>query len=81
MKEYVGLILEESPVSCGDDRQATDADPQLCRDRGRVQHGKWDRCDTSEESFFQVRYTLTVVDAIPMHNNRYPRAYEDSVTD
>eukprot|EP00117_Sycon_ciliatum_P027910 scpid26178/ scgid22563/ Retrovirus-related Pol polyprotein from transposon opus; Protease; Reverse transcriptase; Endonuclease len=70
MKEYVGLILGEAPISCEDVRLATDTDGQLSRVRNRVLQGKWNTCDGSDEVYFRIRDSLSVVDDIVMHNNR-----------
>ena len=81
MKEFVGLVLTEAPVSVEDLKKATDVDPVLGLLRTRILSGSWSKLSEAEDVYFKARPFLTVADGVIMYDNRVvvPQSLQTSV--
>ena len=72
LKEFVGLLLEEAPVTSGDLKNATDNDVLLSHIRQPVLSDSWSRrTSVEEEAYFKARNYLTVIEGLLMLDNRF----------
>ena len=71
MREFVGLVLTEAPVSEEDLRIATADDTQLSSIVRRTVSGYWTDVTTTEEPYFLICHNLTVLDGIFMMDNQF----------
>ena len=70
MREFVGLVLTEPPVSEENLRIATADDTLLSSIVRRTVSGYWTNVTTTEEPYFLIPHNLTVLDGIFMMDNR-----------
>jgi len=64
LHEYIGLVLEASPVDLDDIRRATQADAVLNKVIQRILTSSWKDISILEQPYYVVRDQLTVVDGV-----------------
>ena len=70
MAEYVGLVLEASPVGLDQVAQATDEDATLRNIMRRVTTSTWSNTTALEEPYLLVRDQLSAADGVLLFNSR-----------
>ena len=71
MREFVGMVLSEAPVTEVELREHTEQDSDLNAIRRRVQDSRWSDLTDKEEPYFKVRSSLTVIEGVIMFDQRF----------
>lgn len=81
MGEYVGMVLEESPIGIEEIQRASEAGTLISNIIKRVVTSAWRDCNPVEEPFYRVRDQLTAINGVLLLGNRYviPEAIRHSV--